>query len=488
MPPDQDPHKADRWARLRFAIIGPLLAAPPSSPGELRQTLKALAKKTWTHPITGDAVRFSFATLERWYYATRKAQDPVAVLRRRKRSDAGRSRRLPARLVPVIKAQYQAHPGWTVQLHYDNLVVQVAEDETLGPLPSYGTIRRYMKAQGYHRRRLPKRLTPGGEHAIQRLDSHEVRSFEAEHTLALWHLDFHHGSRKVLTRSGQWITPILLGVIDDHSRLICHLQWYLDETTETLVHGSCQAFEKRGLPRALMTDKGAPMQAEEFRQGLHTLSIVHEMTLPYSPYQNAKQESFWATLEGRLMAMLEGVTELTVDRLNEITQAWVEQEYHRTVHAEIGTFPLRRYLDSPTVGRDCPHRETLRRAFRCRVPRRQRRSDGTISLAGIRFEVPARYRQLHTLQISYARWDLSAVELLDPHSLNPLCALYPLDKTANADGQRRRLDPMQIKPSPTPPQTPTELPPLLRKLLLDYAATGRPPAYLPKHDEDQETS
>jgi hypothetical protein len=25
-----DPHKRDRWARLRFSIIGPLLAAPPA--------------------------------------------------------------------------------------------------------------------------------------------------------------------------------------------------------------------------------------------------------------------------------------------------------------------------------------------------------------------------------------------------------------------------------------------------------------------------
>ena len=475
MTPHSDPNPTDRWARLRFAIIGPLLAAPPSSPGELRETLKGLAKKSWTHPVTGHRVHFSFATLERWYYAARKAQDPVAVLRRRKRSDAGRSRRLPAGLVPMIKAQYQAHPSWTVQLHYDNLAVQVAEEAALGPLPSYGTFRRYLKAQGYHRRRLPKRQTAGAERAAQRLESHEVRSFEAEHTLALWHLDFHHGSLKVLTRSGQWITPLLLGVIDDHSRLICHLQWYRDETAESLVHGLCQAFQKRGLPRALMTDNGAAMQADEFCQGLHTLSILHETTLPYSPYQNAKQENFWATLEGRLMAMLESVADLTLERLNEITQAWVEQASHRTKHAEIGTFPLRRYLDSPTVGRDCPDTETLRRAFRSIATRRQRRSDGTLSLAGIRFEVPARYRHLETLQVSYARWDLSAVELIDPQSLAALCALYPLDKTANADGQRRRLQPRETNPPATLPQTGTELPPLLRKLLADYAATRLSP-------------
>ena len=43
--------------------------------------------------------------------------------------------------------------------------------------------------------------------------------------------------------------PLLPCFIDDHSRLICHLQWYLHETAEVLVHGLCQALQKRGLPR-----------------------------------------------------------------------------------------------------------------------------------------------------------------------------------------------------------------------------------------------
>jgi len=67
MPTKEDP---DRWARLRFAIIGPLLAAPPPR-GTLRGELEALAQKNWRHPVNGTAVRFSFATLERWYYAAR---------------------------------------------------------------------------------------------------------------------------------------------------------------------------------------------------------------------------------------------------------------------------------------------------------------------------------------------------------------------------------------------------------------------------------
>ena len=469
----------DRWARVRFAIVGSLLAAPPAR-GALRAALGRLAAQRWRHPITGAPVGFAIPTIERWYYAARNAvRDPVGVLRRRRRKDAGQQRRLSPKLQLVLRTQYEAHRRWSYQLHLDNLAVLVAEDATLGPRPSYSTVRRYMTAQGLVRqRRRPPPDTPGGAEAARRLERLEVRSFEAEYVHGLWHLDFHHGSRQVLTRAGTWVRPRLLGVLDDRSRLACHLQWYLDETAETLVHGLAQAIQKRALPRALLTDNGSAMVAAEVRQGLEALGIVQETTLPYSPYQNAKQEVFWAQVEGRLLAMLEGEPEVTLDRLNAATQAWVELEYHRTVHSELGCAPLERALAGPDVGRPSPSSEALRRAFRAEVDRTQRRSDGTLSLEGRRFEVPARYRQLTRLRVRYARWDLGAVDLVDPHRGVVLCALYPLDKTANADGQRRRLDPPAPAPLEAPAPTPT-IAPLLRKLMADYAATGLPPAYLP---------
>jgi len=476
----------DRWARLRFAIIGPLLAAPPPR-GELHQKLLDLSNCRWKHPVNGTDIHFSVASIERWFYASRLAADPVAALRRQRRSDAGRARRLTALQIQALETQYESHKSWTVQLHVDNLLALADEEEALKPIPSYGTLRRYMKAQGHHRKRAPKRDTPGARLAEQRLQKCEVRSYEADYVHSLWHADFHHGSRPVLLPSGRWVTPLLLGFIDDHSRLVCHLQWYLDETAETLVHGLCQALQKRALPRALMTDNGAAMQAEEFKSGLHTLGILHETTLPYSPYQNAKQEVFWATLEGRLMAMLEDSKELSLERLNEITQAWVELEYHHNKHTEIGTTPLQRYLDKTSVGRDCPDSQTLRQAFRCTVTRRQRRSDGTVSLAGNRFEIPVRYRHIERPQIRYARWDLSRVDLIDTHIQKILCPLYPLDKSANASGKRRVLEQTQTPTTTSLPQQSHELPPLLRKLMADYAATGQPPAYLPKNNPESDS-
>ena len=313
-----DPAKRDRWARLRFSIIGPLLAAPPSN-GELQVALKSLAAKTWRHPLADQEIRFGVSTLERWYYAAKSARDPVAALRNRLRDDIGRFPSLAPQAIEVLGAQYREHPGWTMQLHADNLRVALAGSEVT--VPSYPTIRRYLTAHGLFRQARPKRASEGALIARDRLERLEVRSFEVDHVSALWHLDFHHASRKVLGRAGHWVKPLLLGVIDDRSRLVCHLQWYLFETAESLVHGLSQAFMKRGLPRALMTDNGAAMLADETVSGLAALGIVHQTTLPYSPYQNAKQESFWGRVEGRLMAMLEGEEAVTLDLLNQATQA-----------------------------------------------------------------------------------------------------------------------------------------------------------------------
>ena len=477
-----DTHQA-RWARFRFSVIGPLFSCPPA-PGELQKALQTLAQKEWRHPITGLPVSFGVSTLERWFYRAKKERDPVSALRTKRRADAGETRELSGALKIAIHEQYSTHSGWSYQLHVDNLDVRVQEDPSLAPMPSYNTIRRYMQSKGFYKRQNVKnRQTAGAILAAERLEAREVRSFEMEHVHALWHLDFHHGSRKILDKKGVWRKPFLLSIIDDHSRLICHAQWYFDEETESLVHGFSQALQKRALPRALMTDNGGAMISAEFTEGIERLGILHQPTLPYSPYQNAKQEVFWAQVEGRLMAMLESEQNIDLSLLNTATLAWIEQEYHRTIHTEINDTPLNRYLSAQDVGRPCPNTETLKSMFCAQVKRTLRKSDASFSLAGRRFEVSSHYRHLSELTVRYARWDLSFALLIDHHSNLCLERVYPQDKAANASGLRRALS------KDNRIQHPKEIEgiaPLLKKLMSDFAATGLPPPYLSKEEKDSE--
>jgi transposase InsO family protein len=362
-------------------------------------------------------------------------------------------------------------------------VAALAEQQpALGAKPSYASILRFMKAHGLFKR--PRRgpvHSPGARAAEHRFENREIRSYESQYVNALWHLDFHHGSVRVLLDNGQWVYPLLLGTLDDHSRLCCHAQWYLSEGAEELCHGLSQGLQKRALPRALMSDNGSAMLAAETVQGLARLGIVHETTLPYSPYQNGKQEVFWVQIEGRLLPMLEGVADLTLGQLNEATLAWVEMEYNRKTHSELGMSPLQCYLHHKDVGRPCPASEELRLAFTAELGRTVRRSDGTLSLEGVRFELPSRYGHFERVTLRVASWNLRHVYLSDPKSGAILGRLYPLDKTKNAQGQRAAKS-SPPAPSTGPAPAPATMAPLLQKLIKDYATTGLPPAYLPKDE------
>jgi hypothetical protein len=117
-----------------------------------------------------------------------------------------------------------------------------------------------------------------------------------------------------------------------------------------------------------------------------------------------------------------------------------------------------------------------------------------VSIEGTRFEIPAHLRNLKTIRVRYARWDLGYVHLVDKRTGDPTVRIYPIDKHRNADGRRRVLQ-AEDQARDSKPQ-PGDVAPLLKELFEEYAATGLPPAYIPKDeeppptgdDDDQETT
>jgi transposase InsO family protein len=470
---------ADPWALFRFSVIGGLLARPPAK-GELQKELAKLAGQIYSHPVTNKPACFHFSTIEAWYYRAKNCQDPIMALGRKVRSDMGKSIVFDAKLIRLLGAQYNMYPQWSYQLHADNLSAEIAAQNLCENPPSYASVRRRMVERGWRKKASKKEnQTSGQKSASKRFETYEIRGYEAENIHELWHLDFHECSRRVVDEKGQWHTPRALCILDDSSRLCCHIQWYLNETAEVLIHGLSQAFYKRGLPRALMTDNGSAMIAHETVNGLKRSGISHEKTLPYSPYQNGKQEAFWGTLEGRLIAMLSRMESLTLAYLNQTTQAWVEMEYNKSTHNEIHKSPLQCMLDGKDVSRPAPEPEHLQFAFTAFESRKQRLSDGTISLNGVRFEIPSRFNHIQRLHVCFCSWDKSVAWLVDKRTGNKLAAIYPQDKTKNASAIRR----IKSKPEEISPGHEILIgsePALLKKLLSDYAATGMPCAYLPK--------
>jgi putative transposase len=486
----EDPMKSDqipmwqRWAQFRFAVIGELLSSPPEK-GQLQRAIERLSRQTYRHPIEADRrISIGASTIERWYYKAKGAADPIAALGRKIRNDAGIRWSMSEPLFAALKSQYESHRRWNVQLHYDNLAALVKEQPRLGPMVSYKTVLRCMREYGWLKIRQPALPTAGQQRAAERLQRREVRGFEVAHVHGLWHLDFHQARISIVDAAGKWHRPVALAICDDHSRLCCHLQFYLAETAQCLVHGLTQAFMKRGLPRALLTDNGAAMLAEETKNGLGRLGIEHKTTLPYSPYQNGKQEIFWGRLESRLLELLRGIEDLKLSFINQAACAWVEQDYHRKEHKEIRTPPLQRMLTGPDVSRPAPDSDFLRLAFTRRITRTPRRSDATVVVDGIRYELPVRFAHLRQVILRASSWDKSRMTLVDADTEAALARLLPQDKTKNASGLRRAIG--TDGRGPATYSSEQCMPALLRQWLADYAATGLPPAYLPMEEVSHE--
>ena len=100
------------------------------------------------------------------------------------------------------------------------------------------------------------------------------------------------------------------------------------------------------------------------------------------------------------------------------------------------------------------------------------------------------YRHFRDVVVRYARWDLRRVDLVDPQSGVILSPIYLLDRSSNADGRRGTLDPDEGETPDEDDQSgaqsaESELPPLLKRILEEYSATGMPPAYLPQKPDSQ---
>jgi putative transposase len=234
--------KRDRWARLRFSIIGPLLAAPPA-PARCTALATLAAKHLAPSHLrpgrTLGAVDDRALVLRR-----RSAADPVAVCATGLRGPSAASRAWPGRHRDPGAAVPRA-PG----LDRATALRQSARRAGRQRLD------RAVLSDGPPLPQGPGDVPPGGAQTRERGRGAgprpararlEVSSFESITSRRCGTWTSITARARCSPAPGTWVKPLLLGVLDDRSRLVCHLQWYLDETAESLVHGLSQAFMKRG--------------------------------------------------------------------------------------------------------------------------------------------------------------------------------------------------------------------------------------------------
>ncbi|HVT92060.1 MAG TPA: IS481 family transposase [Bryobacteraceae bacterium] len=131
-----------------------------------------------------------------------------------------------------------------------------------------------------------------------------LKRFERCEPNELWQLD-HKGD--FATQSGQRCHP--LTALDDHSRFNLILDPATDQRTATVQTALREAFERYGLPEAILCDNGAPWGNLKNGTGYTELTVwllrlgvrvLHGR--PYHPQTQGKEERFHRTLNHELLA------------------------------------------------------------------------------------------------------------------------------------------------------------------------------------------
>jgi transposase InsO family protein len=221
------------------------------------------------------------------------------------------------------------------------------------------------------------------QHGMVRPDApvpEDRRKFEAELPNDLWQSDCMHGPS--VLHDGRMRKTYLLALIDDHSRLVPHAEFYLSESLDCYIKALEQAISTRGLPRKLYTDNGPAFRSHHLELITASLGIALVHARPYKPQGKGKIERFFRTVRSDF---LPGLKSDTLEDLNLALHFWLSDIYHQRIHSSTGQSPFARFTAHMECIRQAPR--NLKDHFR-KTARRKVARDRTVSLNGRIFEAP----------------------------------------------------------------------------------------------------
>ena len=291
-----------------------------------RDRYKAVSQKTFIDPSSGKQYRFTWRTIETWVARHRK--HGMAVLDKKTRSDKNIQRKVSsAQLAEAI-----------------NEVLPTLSLNKVGKIPK-STLYRCLLAKNYFTR---QQLSPTTfyrylrEHDLLNTQTTEKlrTSFAMRFANELWQGDTLYGP-SIQQSDGRWKKTFLIAFIDDASRLITHAAFFYRDNTENMVEAFRTALYKRGKPERVYFDNGANYTSKEILQACLRLDI----RLAHAPVRDGaakgKIERFFRGFRDRFLVMHTHFDSL--DQLNQMAQAWIEDEYNAQPHSSIQMRPLDRF-------------------------------------------------------------------------------------------------------------------------------------------------
>lgn len=350
-------------ALFRYGLIAPLLNGQVES---RRDYLAEICSQVHQVPYRG-AKEYKAKTIEEWLRIYGK--EGFDGLKPKSRSDKGQARSIPLETKESILGLREQRRDLPVSMFYELLVQKgiIKKREF-----SYSTVYRYLKKHDLLGKE--KRIEP------------ERKRFAHDQVNILWQTDLWHGP--YLKDGGKKKATYLIAFIDDCSRIVPAARFSFTEKTEDLMRVFEEALLRRGKPKMVYADNGKIFRSDQFQLACASLGISLLHTRVYDAAAKGKIERFLGNVSQRFMPLYRLEQIASLDELNAFFWQWLEKEYHRKEHSALGMSPLDRYLSQMSQVKMVEDPAALKVLFLKREYRKVRH-DGTVSLKGRLFEVPA---------------------------------------------------------------------------------------------------
>lgn len=349
-------------AVFRFGVISEFMNRVHLDHGEKERLLREKCARRWMIPFS-EKTRIGRSTILRWIEAYKKKNGDLGALYPKGRSDRGKVRVLDEETcLGVVRVREEMPKAGVAKLIEE---VEKRGLVTAGIRLATSTVYRFL-------------------HSNDLMGSEEIRAedrrkFEARESNELWQSDVMHGP--MVGGGEKKRKSYLIVLIDDHSRLVVHGEFYLTERLVSFMDAFEKALLRRGVPRKLYVDNGAAFRSRHLEYVTASLGIGLTHSRPYKPQGRGKIERFFRTVRSDfLMGRAIG----TLEEINEGFGEWLKV-YHGRKHGVTGQRPFERFTGEMECIRPAP--KDLKDHFRKTVRRRVGK-DRTIALNGKLYEAP----------------------------------------------------------------------------------------------------
>ncbi len=400
-----DEESAKKMGMFRFGVISSLLS---DSPRPLIERFAMLAEQVWTLP-NGTLRQYSADTIEDWYYDYRN--HGLTALVNPPRKDKGTHRILSDEICEEIDAilkQAASVKGSVILCRLDTLGLRK------DGIPSDATVYRHLRKvrPSFHVKKKGER-----------------RAFEALYPGGLYQTDIMYGPFiPVRQPNGRFRKQqtYLIAIIDDHSRLICHAEFFLNQGLGEYLRVLEQAIRKRGIADRIYCDNGKVFLSSQVKRIGAEIGtrIIH--TAVRDAAAKGKIERWFLTVRS---SFLEGLMFEKVNSLAELNRrfsVWVES-YNQKKHSSLGCSPLERWMQSSRQPRLLTDTFDTDDLFWLETTR-QVKKDGTFSLLRTRYETNYTLAG-QKVTVRYIPQDLSRLHVYYQGEF--IGCSFPLDARAN---------------------------------------------------------